>query len=308
MGRGAAAAGALLVVLASVVACGLLFPTVLEEATGEARPDGSMGDGAPSTDGPVGGDGGSVGVDGADARSSDGAPCEASTTGPHNCGRCGHDCLGGSCDGGGCQPVVLVGNQSSPQFVAVGTNTVYWTNFGDSTRTPLWGDGALRRIAKDGTGASDLVSPAPSAYQLVSDGQLLYFDLFYSGYVQSVDPASGQALPTKLWGRSRPFPTGLALSTDGGALYWLGTVDDGGVSVYVATLPTGPPSKLTFDTDDQFGLGLAVDSTQVYFTAGMQNRYSGAQNVKRIGVAGCADGGACGVTVYSDFNLNALAG
>lgn len=35
---------------------------------------------------------------------------------PHNCGACGHDCLGGDCAGGGCRPVEVVAAQPAASY------------------------------------------------------------------------------------------------------------------------------------------------------------------------------------------------
>jgi hypothetical protein len=68
--------------------------------------------------------------------------CTASTTmtDPKNCGTCGHDCLGGACIAGQCQPKVIA-TTKMPQAIAVQTTmsgagtTLYWTDI-DPTDTP----------------------------------------------------------------------------------------------------------------------------------------------------------------------------
>jgi len=50
-------------------------------------------------------------------------------TDPGNCGACGHDCLGGACTAGRCQPVVLVTvPQPGISSFAVDGTSVYWTS------------------------------------------------------------------------------------------------------------------------------------------------------------------------------------
>jgi hypothetical protein len=45
--------------------------------------------------------------------------CTDTNTDPNNCGACGHNCLGGACVAGQCQPVILSANQSQPTFLTL---------------------------------------------------------------------------------------------------------------------------------------------------------------------------------------------
>jgi hypothetical protein len=52
---------------------------------------------------------------------------------PHNCGACGHDCLGGDCVAGSCQPVVFMGSQPQPiRDLAGYDGAIYWVTGNDS--------------------------------------------------------------------------------------------------------------------------------------------------------------------------------
>jgi hypothetical protein len=71
-----------------------------------------------------------------DAQQNDGSPlvdtggCGDPMSDPHNCGGCGHDCLGGRCSSGACQPVALIdaGGGVSPFWLAQDDQYLYWTD------------------------------------------------------------------------------------------------------------------------------------------------------------------------------------
>src|SRR5688572_29963206 len=50
-----------------------------------------------------------------------------------HCGACGHSCIGGLCNQGICQPIILVADQDGPQEVVVDATRAYFTNFGSQT-------------------------------------------------------------------------------------------------------------------------------------------------------------------------------
>jgi len=57
--------------------------------------------------------------------------CDADTeTDPSNCGACGHSCLGGACDAGRCQPVVVAESLNTPQGIGLDPTDVYVGAFG----------------------------------------------------------------------------------------------------------------------------------------------------------------------------------
>ncbi len=54
------------------------------------------------------------------------APCTLDVRAdPHNCGACNHDCLGGTCTGGACDPVVIYSGTDTPTSIVVdGPNVI----------------------------------------------------------------------------------------------------------------------------------------------------------------------------------------
>ena len=123
------------------------------------EPDGG-GSGALDTGRPPDEDGSSA----SDASASDASdaadvvvhPCTSTFTDPFNCGACGHDCLGGACNAGQCQPFVIAIEPGEPVGLAVDATHVYWTNAmtGDVRRAPIAG-GAAQTLF-DGPTGTDL--------------------------------------------------------------------------------------------------------------------------------------------------------
>jgi hypothetical protein len=68
---------------------------------------------------------------GADATGGEGGgACGDTSSDPQNCGRCGHDCLGGACNAGACQPVEIVPADAGyrPWDLALSDTSVYFTD------------------------------------------------------------------------------------------------------------------------------------------------------------------------------------
>lgn len=99
-----------------------------------------------------------------------------------NCGDCGHDCLGATCDSGQCLPVIIVQGEPAPMNVAVDATHVYWTNAQNA--------GNIARATLDGDDRTEL-TVATSPFDLAIDDD----DVFYTAddEVLRVDKAGGAA-------------------------------------------------------------------------------------------------------------------
>lgn len=122
-------------------------------------------------------------------------PCLDLIEDPKNCGRCGHDCLGGKCSDARCQPsTIITGEAAATLGVAVDATTLYWSRF----------DGQVRAAKLDGSQKRDL-QKLPSAGHIEVDDTYLYVPGFEShlvtrfkkdgsGSVETLAPCEGSCL------------------------------------------------------------------------------------------------------------------
>lgn len=101
-----------------------------------------------------GGDGGPDPVCAEPKETSCGGTCVDTTEDAANCGACGHDCGGGTCSNGACQPVAIAAGVDAPLSLAVTPSgeQVFWINATNVLRCPIGGCGAAKpaRIAEAG--------------------------------------------------------------------------------------------------------------------------------------------------------------
>jgi hypothetical protein len=72
--------------------------------------------------------------------------CVETSSDPKNCGHCGHDCLGATCEDGTCQPVTLAAGLSELTEMAVDSTSVYWTGSPDIQT----GKASVMKVGLDG--------------------------------------------------------------------------------------------------------------------------------------------------------------
>lgn len=228
-----------------------------------------------------------------------------------NCGTCGHDCLGGSCNAGRCKPVILASGVT-PYAIALDGQNVYWTN-DDTVRKcaksgcngkpvvfpsyrgpfPSMGGGAiavdshnvywiagsalLMCDAESCSQSTILVSPvsSDSLQGLVVDSTALYFTDAMSGSVQRcLTPGCvlGLTLASSL---DQPS----AIAEDPANVYWLGGSDAGTIMSCDKARCNGNPSVLA--TGLSHSLTLAVDATSIYWIG------SGDNTLTKCTIAAC---------------------
>ncbi len=216
----------------------------------------------------VGADGGDAAVaaedsalpetDAADASSELDADLDASCssdllTDGKNCGRCGHDCLGGACVAGACKPVTLASGQGQPVGITLLNGYVYWTNYLSHE---------VRRARTDGTDQS-LFAQATAEFRrpsgIVTDGVAIYFaavDLGTGGvFACPASDCTGTAL------RRISSKSSHDVGIRGGTAYYT-SISDGTLSRASVT-GAGETALSTINTPFQ----IALDATHAYLTS-----------------------------------------
>lgn len=162
---------------------------------------------------------------------------------PHNCGACGHDCLGGTCTSGVCSATPLAGGvaKTGGQPFVVAT-----------------------LLAVD--------AGTQSGLSIVLDQGTLYWsvgtnDLLAAGAAFASAPAAARgATPTEIWASSpnNPWDTPIGIAFAGGFLY----AAYGCNSIYEMPVPPGaPPTSV-------YSYGCSVDPADYAFALDQPNGYA----------------------------------
>ena len=185
-----------------------------------------------------------------------GAACVDEKADPKNCGGCGHDCLGGECDLGACQPVQVATGQTHVNALATDGANLYWTGSDLSfahyyvNRRKVDASDAIAPLATTETGVNGLTITADASYWFAA-GHLRTCDApscskgagDYISQVQTTNCGSSVLFNagknTLYWTCYAPY------DTNNGALYSLvrGTVTP------VAVIPT-PANPIGLLSDD----------------------------------------------------------
>ncbi len=184
-----------------------------------------------------------------------------------NCGTCGHDCLGGECDGGACQPVALAVVPGCAESIQVVNDHVYWLtqmnfNYPRIGRTP-----------SDGGPTEIVVQPKDSTRAFVVAGDSLFWTEF--GGKQTVNRLSllgGSPLVIDAVANAQETFQ-FAVSAEASELFWP-TV--GAQTLRRVDLASSTASDL-LTTESQVSM-LAMDAQYLY--------YFDAQTLKRVAKSG----------------------
>jgi sugar lactone lactonase YvrE len=217
-------------------------------------------------------------------------PCVDLDSDPHNCGACAHDCLGGACSAGTCQPVTLFAATDSSEeadWIAVDAANVYWTGYvaqavmsapilggtpvlltradGNShsiainAQNVYWGDGTAGAVlaVPIGGGAARTIASAQAPYGVAADAASVYWTDQEAGTVLKA-PANGGSAVTLASGLSGPA----AIAIDATSAYFTTF----GGSVMKVSLDGGSPVALASGLGQGTLPGIAVGAQEVYWT------------------------------------------
>jgi sugar lactone lactonase YvrE len=165
-----------------------------------------------------------------------------------NCGACGHDCLGGACMAGKCQPKLLAQGQQNPTVLALSSTDVFWVN---SAPMP---NGMVQKLSKDADPSTAPTMLAPGLDLPVAltldlsggvSGQKIYFATFVGGEIFRAN-LDGSTMETMASSQDTPS----AVAVDATKVYWasfagseilqLAISDPGGTATPIATSQTNP--------------------------------------------------------------------
>jgi hypothetical protein len=274
--------------MATAAACSFELADVVGAPPGaDAGADAAGSDATGPRDGAIPDDAGAPG----DA----GPPCPDGglDSNPRHCGRCGHDCLGGGCEAGVCQPFVVAPNVSESGLEAIAVRNGYLYYGTDRS--------VLRCAATGCMGAGDvLATNLQDPDGLAVDDTNVYFVTSGDRRLQACAIGGCGGTPAVL-GQAQDRP--LAVAVDATSFYFsdrrgiskcalggcgglppaqLSGVNDtqgivlAGTTLYAAarTAPTvyacstltgcNAQPKQLFNADDSYGIG--VTTTEVFFT------------------------------------------
>jgi len=229
--------------------------------------------------------------------------CDATRVDPCNdadhCGRCGHDCRGGSCAQGKCEPFVLFSGQAYPWGIAVHGTYAYWTEFLGSAQNPIgsitagpiqggrattfattqaspfsivvdatdvfWTNsvkvGAVNRCAVGGCDrpAEEVASAQDHPWGLAVDNDSVYWTTAIASGAVLKCPRTGTCQPVALGSGPYPYPTGVAVL--GGRVFFVTNFPGGGV--FSAPFAGGAATELASALPNPYAL--VVDAENIYF-------------------------------------------
>ena len=211
-----------------------------------------------------------------------GSSCVDVSSSGSNCGACGHDCLGGSCASGQCQPVVIANAQNGAYDLAVGGGEVYWVNYSG---------GSVAKCTADNCGATVTV---------LATGRVTPEDIAIDGTNVYWSERGGAAYCARAGcgGSATTLVSGIT-AADGGVASNDGVAVGGGLVFFpingsllgcaIGGCGNSPTTVTSASADD-----LTTDSTNLYGTSGstvFKCPLAGCSNVTRTSLVTGLSGG-----------------
>jgi hypothetical protein len=175
-----------------------------------------------------------------------GAICIDSSSDPANCGACGHDCQGGGCSMGQCQPLALLTNQPHLGFLALYGSTLYVGVGGGGIATMALPNGSLT------------VLPPNTFDEGFAVNATTIFDATYVGNSVLAWPLNVSSSKVLVPMTNLPF----GIAVDATRMYFTGFRG----SVSSAPIAGGTPTTLYTDniSASSIATGIAVNATTIY--------------------------------------------
>lgn len=207
--------------------------------------------------------------------------CETNTdTDPTDCGSCGHDCLGGTCIAGRCQPVMMIDGLSNFSGFAQDGEYLYFSKRGTSSSN--YTDGSINRVAKNGGSPSAIVMNEENARSVIHhDGALFWTRLaMVTGPAVRFTSTSGPATPVTLATGTTPISH---VAADSGHVYW---VELGGFAIdcvdgLVRRVVRGGGASETLHTDVTCPVQIGVTDDTLYWSSSLYGPANGLEGLWR---------------------------
>ena len=218
--------------------------------------------------------------------------CVDGTRDGHNCGSCGHDCLGGGCISSACTPALVASGQTLASVLTVSDAGVFWANENGQL------DGSTIRgcpLAGCDAGATTLAAGQNTQIALVADDTTVYWG---SGDSQgqpgiSSCSATGCASPTTIFQSSNA----LSIGVDQANVYW---TDGSTLWSCPKTGCTAAPSQLA--TGLQRATGIVVAGSMLYWAN------TNGSSIQSCALPSCAGGANTVATLAGSPGTMALSG
>jgi hypothetical protein len=217
------------------------------------------GGGAPLPGDDAGGTGADAGGHAAD--------CDANLADdPAHCGRCDRDCAGGACQSGSCAPAAIVSSDAPIRALGISTSYLVWATV----------DRQIFRADLDGGGATPILSTTEDVDELVVAGSSIYYTTGDLHRV-AIDGTGDQVVAS---GRAD------ACLQVAGALVYVVSGSTAPLSIDVVNLDAGSRTTLVPSSDVMQPWGVAVTSTDVYWSGNQHGSPDGG--IWRMNLSGGA--------------------